>query len=104
MTGCGTYSKYHRPEMSDLSSKFDLSTLSDLSDTSGLSDKSDWSDQSAPPDTLLSWRRLFTDRPLQSLIDSALTGNADLRIASLRVAEAEASLKAARLADRKSVV
>jgi len=92
MTGCGTYSKYHRPDMSDLSS---LSDLSDLSDTS------DWSDQSAKlatRATLLSWRGLFTDRPLQSLIDSALTGNADLRIASLRVAEAEASLKAARLA------
>ncbi|MBO5059223.1 MAG: TolC family protein [Prevotella sp.] len=92
ITGCGTYSKYHHPDMAD------LSTLSDLSDLSDMSDTSDWSDQSATPDTLLSWRMLFTDRPLQSLIDSALTGNADLRIASLRVAEAEASLKAARLA------
>lgn len=92
MTGCGTYSKYHRPDMADLSS------LSDSSYPSYNSYPSYHSYPSSSSATLLSWCMLFTDRPLQSLIDSALTGNADLRIASLRVAEAEASLKAARLA------
>lgn len=88
MTGCATYGKYHRPALSEFSSQ---SELSDLSDTS-------YNSYPASPDTLLSWRNFFTDRPLQSLIDSALVGNADLRIASLRVSEAEASLKVSRLA------
>lgn len=46
----------------------------------------------------LPWRALFTDPKLQSLIDTGLVNNSDLRIASLRVREAEASLRAAKLA------
>lgn len=44
------------------------------------------------------WREFFTDAALQSLIDTALVNNSDLRIASLRVEQAEATLSAARLA------
>lgn len=41
------------------------------------------------------WREFFTDPYLQALIDSGLRHNADLRIASLRVVQAEAALRAA---------
>lgn len=44
------------------------------------------------------WRTLFTDPKLQALIGTGLVNNSDLRIAALRVSEAEASLKAAKLA------
>lgn len=46
----------------------------------------------------LRWKQLFTDHRLQALIDSGLVHNSDLRLAELRVAEAEALLKAAKLA------
>lgn len=45
----------------------------------------------------LSWREVFTDAPLQTLIDSALVRNVDLRTAHLRVKEAEASLLTSKL-------
>lgn len=46
----------------------------------------------------LSWKELFTDLQLQLLIEEGLTNNSDLRIAQLKVEEAQASLKSARLA------
>lgn len=49
------------------------------------------------------WREFFRDPRLQALIDTALACNADLKIASLRVSEAEAALRAARLAYLPSV-
>ena len=45
----------------------------------------------------LEWEELFTDPQLQSLIDSALVRNADLRKARLQVEAARAMVKAARL-------
>ena len=45
----------------------------------------------------LEWKELFTDPQLQSLIDSALVRNADLRKARLQVEAARAMVKAARL-------
>lgn len=45
----------------------------------------------------LTWRQVFTDPLLQTLIDSALVRNTDLQTARLRVKEAEASLMTARL-------
>lgn len=45
----------------------------------------------------LSWREVFTDAQLQTLIDSALVRNVDLRTAHLRVKEAEASLLTSKL-------
>ena len=51
----------------------------------------------------LGWRDLFTDPMLQKLIDSGLRNNSDLRVARLRVKEAEASLTASRLAYLPSV-
>ena len=46
----------------------------------------------------LSWREFFTDPLLQKLIDSALVRNTDLESARLAVEQAQASLKAAKLA------
>ena len=46
----------------------------------------------------ISWREFFTDPYLQDLIDSALVHNTDLQSARLSVMQAQASLKAAKLA------
>lgn len=46
----------------------------------------------------IGWRELFADEQLQRLIDTALVHNTDLQVARLRITEAEATLKAARLA------
>lgn len=57
---------------------------------------------SASDDTLglasYQWRDIFTDPHLQTLIDSALSNNTDLRVAQLQCEEAFASLRAAKLA------
>lgn len=80
-TACGIYKPYTRPELStgDLYGKEYAAA-----DTSSLAD--------------IGWRELFADRHLQRLIDTALAHNTDLQIARLRITEAEATLKAARLA------
>lgn len=46
----------------------------------------------------ISWREFFTDPLLQQLIDSALARNTDMASARLAVEQAQASLKAAKLA------
>lgn len=46
----------------------------------------------------ISWREFFTDPLLQKLIDSALVRNTDLESARLAVEQAQAALKAAKLA------
>lgn len=46
----------------------------------------------------LSWREFFTDPLLQDLIDSALVHNTNMRAARVAVGQAQASLKAAKLA------
>ena len=46
----------------------------------------------------IGWRQVFTEPQLVSLIETALEQNADLRTANLNVVQAEAQLKAARLA------
>lgn len=51
----------------------------------------------------LSWRELFQDSHLQQLIDTALQRNIDLRTAHLRIEQAEAVLKNARLSYLPSV-
>lgn len=85
MAGCGIYKPYSRPDI----------------ETEGL-----YRDVPAE-DTVtiasLSWRELFTDTFLQVLIEKALEQNTDLRIAQLRVEEAEAVLQNARLSYLPSV-
>lgn len=50
------------------------------------------------PLSTLEWKELFTDPQLQSLITKALDQNIDLRTSDLRVTEAEAALRASKLA------
>ena len=82
MSGCGTYEKYQRPEVS----------------VSGLYGEDMQLSDSSSSIANVSWREFFKDDILQSLIDTALAENTDLRIASLEVTEAEASLLASRMA------
>ncbi len=46
----------------------------------------------------VSWRELFSDDKLQALIEQALESNADLKIAKMRIEDAETSLMSSRLA------
>ena len=80
LTGCGTYSRYHRP---DLSMENLYSTLPADADTTTLAS--------------LSWRELFTDPKLQSLIETGLDRNTDLNVARLRVEAAASALLTAKL-------
>ena len=52
---------------------------------------------SAQPSDALRWREVFTDPQLTALIDTALTYNTDLRTATLRVEQADATLRMSRL-------
>ncbi len=81
LTGCGTYSRYSRPEVSveglyrGMTENRDTTTIASLS-----------------------WREMFTDSILQSLIETGIERNTDLNVARLRVEEAEAALANAKLA------
>lgn len=79
LTGCGIYRPSSRPEMATEG----LYKTSQITDTVSLA--------------TLSWRELFTDKHLQTLIEEGLVQNTDLRIARLRVEEAKAVLMNARL-------
>ena len=81
--GCANYRQYSRPDGIETGNLFGDDVASD-SDTVSVAS--------------IPWREFFTDTRLQALIDTALAYNSDLRIASLRVAQAEATLSAARLA------
>lgn len=79
---CSNYKKYSRPREVRAENLF--------------------GDEVSPDDTAtiaaIPWRVFFRDARLQALIDTGLVNNSDFRIASLKVAEAEASLSAAKLA------
>lgn len=80
VTACGVYKPYQRPEvMTD-----GLYGSVETADTMTLGN--------------LPWREVFTDPALQQLIACALENNTDMQSAHLRVEEAEATLKSARLA------
>ena len=80
LTGCSTYSRYHRAEIPTenlyrtLPAGIDTVTIASMS-----------------------WREMFTDRKLQSLIETGIKQNTDLNVARLRVEAAEAALMTARL-------
>lgn len=82
VSSCSTYKKYNRPKEITAENlfgedivQFDTSTIASIP-----------------------WREFFIDTQLQSLIDTGLVNNSDLRMATLRVVQAEASLSATRLA------
>lgn len=88
LSSCGIYNKY-QPATTVPEQLF--GTEAAVGDTlSGLAD--------------LSWRELFTDPQLQTLIEQGLQNNTDLQSAQWRVEEARASLSAARLAYLPSFV
>lgn len=80
--GCSTYTRYSRPEEIRADGLFG----EDVTVTDTVSVAS------------IPWQDFFTDPGLRILIDTALVNNSDLRIAALRVEQAEATLSAARLA------
>lgn len=84
---CGVYTSYSRPEKISTDSLFrsDIaqSALATVDTTENIA--------------TLPWRELFTDTLLQSYIQTGLEQNTDLRVAQLRVEQAEASLSAAKL-------
>ncbi len=85
VSGCGIYSSYQRSA--------DLEELTEDLYTSASAQDDDESSLSS-----LSWRELFTDPCLQSLIEQALDSNTDLKVAQLNVAQAEIALSTARKA------
>ncbi len=82
LTGCSTYRKYSRPDSASADSLFGTDVA--VSDTVSAAS--------------ILWHEFFTDSRLRALIDTALVNNSALRIAALRVKQAEATLSAARLA------
>lgn len=86
LSSCGIYTTYDRP--------------SDIN-TDGLYGQ-DLNEEAVAVDTAsiasLSWRELFTDSHLQTLIEHALQSNTDLLSAQQRIKEAEATLSSAKLA------
>lgn len=84
LSGCNLYSNYSRPEGLPVESLYNDSTMLAADSVSSLG--------------FMSWRELFTDTCLQSLIEQGLTSNSDLQIAMLRIDEAQAGLNAAKLA------
>jgi len=88
-SSCHIYKKYERPESITTDNIYrDVVTASD--DSTSMAN--------------LSWREVFTDTQLQTLIDSALKNNVDLQKAMLSVEMAEANLKMNRRAFAPSVV
>lgn len=85
LAGCGIYKPYTRPEVETDGLYRDIP----VEDTVTLAS--------------LSWRELFTDPQLQTLIETGLEQNTDLRIARLRTEAAEATLLNARLSYLPSV-
>lgn len=85
LAGCGIYKPYSRPEVETDGLYREIPTEDTVTIAS------------------LSWRELFTDEHLQTLIEKGLEQNTDLHIARLRVEEAEVVLKNARLSYLPSV-
>ncbi len=88
LSGCGIYSSYNRStEMVEVDSLYNY--IEATQDTTNIAS--------------LSWRELFTDSHLQSLIEEALERNSDLKIALLNVDQAQIALSTARMAYLPSI-
>ena len=86
MSSCHIYKAYDRPESVDASGIYrDPVSVTDtlVSDTANMA--------------RLSWKEVFTDAKLQSLIEEGLANNVDMQAAVLRVKEAKVLLTSARL-------
>lgn len=88
LSGCGIYNKYQRPTDLDLSMTYrDISMKERRTSSLGH----------------LSWKELFKDTCLQSLVETGLANNTELQTARLRVKEAEAVLLNSKLSYLPSV-
>ena len=92
LTSCGIYTKYQRPEDITTDGLYGHDLDGQSLDSLSLFAASDTASIAS-----LSWRELFTDPQLQSLIEQALQGNTDLLSARQRIKEAEATLMSATL-------
>ena len=88
LSSCSIYRTYKRPDVAVVDSLYRQPALS-ADTTVSIAD--------------LSWKELFTDPQLQNLIETGLRNNSDLGIARLRVKEAEALLKSAKLSYLPSI-
>lgn len=88
MSSCNIYRKYQRSE--------------DISVSQVYRDRERTAQDTATLASL-SWRELFTDSYLQTLVETGLERNTDLQIARLRVDQAEAVLRTSRLAYLPSI-
>ena len=87
LSSCHIYKQYERPELNtDGLYRTDKENLSDSTNIGNLS-----------------WQTVFTDSLLQNLIEQGLQNNTDLKIARLRIEEAEAALLSSKLAFLPSV-
>lgn len=84
LNSCGVYKKYHSQTEAPENLFGTGDTIAQLAKESSVAE--------------VSWREFFTDPLLRQLIDSALVRNTDMQSARLAVEQAQASLKAAKLA------
>ncbi len=82
LSGCGIYSNYRGADDEVADNLYNYIEASN--DTTNIA--------------AMPWRELFSDPYLQALIEQGLASNTDLNVARLSVEQAEASLKASRLA------
>lgn len=84
LSSCGIYTTYERPSDINTDGLYGQDLNEEAVDTASIAS--------------LSWRELFTDSHLQTLIEHALQSNTDLLSAQQRIKEAEATLSSAKLA------
>lgn len=84
LNSCGVYKKYHSQTEAPENLFGTGDTIAQLAQEASIAE--------------VSWREFFTDPMLRQLIDSALVRNTDMQSARLAVEQAQASLKAAKLA------
>ncbi len=84
LCSCNLYKNYERPADISTDNLYGSQTGAGEETATGLGDQP--------------WRTVFTDPALQALIEKGLAQNTDMKTAALQIEEAEAALKAARLA------
>lgn len=88
LNSCGIYTNYQRPKDIQTDSLYRDIQVS-TSDSSSIA--------------TLSWRELFNDKHLQSLIETGLKNNSDIQTSRLKVTEAEATLHVSKMSFLPSV-